>query len=61
MLVPGAQVQASPQPMMLKLCDGHGQVEVVFKDPYHLIEKHKGSEVQVPRALMPVGVYCGSA
>ena len=52
MLVPTAQEQAPPRSMMLTLCD----VEIVCKDPYDLIAKYKGKEVQVPRALMPVGV-----
>ena len=56
MLVPSAHVQPSPHTMMLKLCDGHGSVEVVCKDPYNLVENNKGKEILVPRALMPVGV-----
>ena len=56
MLVAGAHVQASQQKHLIRLCDGHGMVEVVYKDLYGLIEKNKNNDVPVPRAYMPVGV-----
>ena len=46
MLVAGAHAQE--QTHHLRLCDGHGLVEVVYKDVYGLIGKNKEIDVPAP-------------